>query len=505
MSESTSKTTSNTTALARIAVRITIWTSMGTYLLQFIGFAATLAMTRLLTPEVFGFFSLATFWFTLLNLRPKSGINYAAIRQSESNGELLGTYFLLDAALAIASLILSIIVGLVLAQLGYAPQMVVGLVVLMAADGLSVIVSPLSMILEKELQVSRLTLVALAAAIMAYAIAIGLALNGAGIGALVAVNVVTTVVSIGGVYVVCRRRWPQAFHMRWRFDRTLGKRLVREGLPTGLSLTALGSIVTQYDNFLIGTFVGATTLGFYDRAYRIASWPNILLTTIIVRVGFLTYAKVQNDLPRLTHAVRLTIWILMMLGIPLALVLFFGAPDIVQVLYGSRWLESGFYLRFLTIYSVVWPLFNVGFWLSVALGNSRTTVMLTIIQSGTMILVTTPLAILGGVLGTILGVGITMLVSITLSTIYVLRKLALSFYEIYGVPLIAGVTAAIMSLILTQWNTWGALNPIARLVILGIVNPATFYAVTFIFQPTIFRDRVSYILRVLRSRRTAGA
>jgi PST family polysaccharide transporter len=501
----------STSTLGRIAVRVTIWTGIGTYLNQIIGFAATLVMTRLLDPSIFGTFSLATFWFTLLNLRPKSGISYAAIRQPESNGTLLGTYWGLDAVLAIGSLVLSIVTGMILlwltttlASFVYTPLMIASVVVLMLVDGLSVIVSPLSLILEKEMQLSRLTLVSLAAAVLAYGVAIVLALSGAGVGALLAVNVVTTAVSIAGVFIVCRRRWPQAFRWRWHFDRTLARRLVRQGLPIGLSLTALSSIVMQFDNFLIGTFVDAETLGYYDRAYRIASWPNILLTAIIVRVGFLTYVKVQNDVPRLTHAVKLTLWILMILGLPIALVLFFGAPDIVRVLYGPKWSESGIYLRFLTIYSMVWPLVNVGFWLSVALGHSRTTVLLTAIQAGVMILVGTPLTIIGGIGGTILGVSMTMMLSIILSTVYVFRQLPLSFYETYGAPLLAGAAAAALSLILTQWNTWPSLDPIVRLIILGLVNPLVCYAVIFALQPTLTRERVFYVLRLLRTPKLTG-
>lgn len=100
------------------------------------------------------------------------------------------------------------------------------------------------------------------------------------------------------------------------------------------------TVMNQFDNFLIGTFVGATTLGFYDRAYRTSQWPNILLTAALIRVGYLTFAKVQNDIPRLTHAVRLCIWVITTLGTPMALAIFFSAPDLVTVLYTEKWLPS---------------------------------------------------------------------------------------------------------------------------------------------------------------------
>ncbi|HET7376444.1 MAG TPA: oligosaccharide flippase family protein, partial [Anaerolineae bacterium] len=130
----------NGSTIARIAVRNTVWVGLGSYATQIIGFVATIAITRILSPEVFGIFSLATFWFTLLNLRTKSGINYAAIRHTENNGELLGTYLALDAAFALLSLLLSVIAGLILIQYNLAPVVAITIVVLMVADGIATIV-----------------------------------------------------------------------------------------------------------------------------------------------------------------------------------------------------------------------------------------------------------------------------------------------------------------------------------------------------------------------------
>lgn len=487
-----------------MAVRITVWTSIGTYLNQIIGFVATLVMTRLLDPSVFGTFSLATFWFTLLNLRPKAGISYSAIRQRESNGTLLGTFWGVDTLLAVGSLLLSIVVGLILLwlnaalpSLNYTPLMIVSIAVLTLADGISVVVSPLSMILEKEMQLSRLTLVSLAAAVLAYAVAIVLALSGAGIGALLAVNVITTLVSVAGVLIVCRRRWPQAFRWRWHFDRHLACRLMREGLPTGLSLTALGSIVTQFDNFLIGTFVGATTLGYYDRAYRIASWPNVLLTMIVSRVGFLTFTKVRDDQARLTHAVRLSFWVLLTLGIPIALVLFFGADDVVKILYTNRYSESAYYLRFLTLYSLVWPLVSLGFWLSAALGHGRQTMFLMGAQAMTLIVLATPLTLQLGVTGTILGVIVTMLVALGLAMRYVFKQVPLSLRGVFGAHFVATMAAAIVLLALLQLPWWNSVTSLIRLALIGSCGGGTFMVLLFALRPAELKERAHYLRRAL--------
>jgi lipopolysaccharide exporter len=501
----------STSTLGRIAVRVTLWTGIGTYLNQIIGFVATLVMTRLLDPSVFGTFSLATFWFTLLNLRPKAGISYAAIRQHESNGALLGTYWGLDALLAIGSLILSIVTGFILLWLTttapsviYTPLMVGSIIVLMIADGISVIVSPLSLVLEKEMQLSRLTLVSLAAALIAYIVAIGLALAGAGIGALLAVSLITTLISIGGVWIVCRRRWPQAFQWRWKFDRHLARRLVREGLPTGMSLTALGSIVTQFDNFLIGTFVGATTLGYYDRAYRIASWPNILLTMIVSRVGFLTFSKVRDDQARLTFAVRLSFWVLLTLGIPIALVLFFGADDIVKILYTNKYSESAYYLRFLTLYSLVWPFVSLGFWLAVSLGHQRRTMGMTAVQAASLMVLGLPLTIQFGVNGTLVAVAFTMVLAFSISCHYIFQHVSLSVWDVFGAHVLALLIAIVVLVGIQQVLLWNSLHPIVRVTLIGLLGGGTFMLALFGLRPAETRERITYVMQRFRPQREAA-
>jgi O-antigen/teichoic acid export membrane protein len=489
--------------LARIAVRSTVWVSLGTYLNQFVGFGAVLAMTRILSPEVFGFFSLGTFWSSLLNLRPKAGLNYAAIRQPQTDGDLLGTYFVLDVAASAASLALSGVASLVLWQLGYAHEVVIILMSLMGIECISTLVGPLSMALEKEMQISRLTLASLIASIAAYSVAIYLAFAGAGIWSLLAVNGVTTLASVLGVYLVCKRRYPQALLVRWHFSRQMAATLLRQGIPTGLSLAAQAAIVTQFDNFLIGTFVGYATLGFYDRAYRIAHWPNILLTMVVSRIGFLTFARVKDDLPRLTHAVNLSLWVLTTLGVPIALVSFFAAPDLVQLLYGARWSQSAVYLRFLTIYSLVWPVISTGFWLSVALGHTAITVRVTVAQSLALVVLATPLTLQWGVMGTLIGVGATMLLGFGMTCWYVFRQVPLSFSATFGPPLLAGVTATVLLVGILRLPGSDSLSPLVRLGVVSATVPGIFWLTLFALQPQQMRARAQYVMGQFLGRHVA--
>ena len=268
-------------------------------------------------------------------------------------------------------------------------------------------------------------------------------------------------------------------------------------LPEGVTISSMMLAGGQSRTRAVASAagLGLTTLGFYDRAYRIASWPNLLLTTIMSRIGFLTFNKVRDDRPRLTHAVRLSLWVLLTLGLPIASVLFFGAADIVKILYTDRYNESAYFLHFLTIYTLVWPFVSIGFWLSVALGHHRQTVLFTLAQAFTLILVGTPFTLVWGVNGTLAAVSITMLLAVSLSLRYMLRQVDLAAGKIFGAHLLAaGITAG--SLFLLQlWPGWSTLFSLIRLGLIGLISFGAFGFILYVLRPQEIIDHVQYIKR----------
>jgi O-antigen/teichoic acid export membrane protein len=485
--------------IARMALRSTVWVSLGTYANILIGFVANIVLTRLLGPEVFGFFALASFWMTLLEMRSKAGLNYAAIQRPETDGVLLGTHLTLNLILAAASVSLCLITSFILMWMGYPQPVIVAVLVLALLDSLFAFTSPYALVLEKHLQLSRLVLMGLVGSLLAYGVALTLAWRGAGLWSLLAINAVTNSVAIISTYLICRRLQPQVFTLHWSFSWLLAKQLVRQGLPTGLSLTAIFSIVSTFDNFLVGQFVGYKTLGYYDRAFRTANWLNLLLTTVVTRVGFVTFAKVQNDLPRLTHTVRLALWLLTTAGIPLTLVLSLGAHNLIEVLYGTEWSTSANFMPPLVIYALAVPFINLGFWLASAVGQSRTSMLITVSQALAIIIFATPLTILFGVTGTLIGVGLSTIVALTLSCTYIFRCVPLSLNETLLKPLLAACVAASAVIAITSlfdWNGWW--GSLTRLLLIGIVGTSLFLITTFALSPTEMRERIRYLRQTWR-------
>ncbi len=490
--------TSDHSSIGRLAVRNTVWLTLFSYTGQFIAFGATIILTRLLGPEVFGIFAIGMFWTGLLALRAKFGLTQAGIRQPELNGELLGSYYGLDLAISGTSLVLGVLAAILLPQLGYAPQVSSVVVVMMIAEVLPALVNPLGLALEKELQLSRLTLTYLLSTTISYGLAIILALAGAGLWSLLVMNLVNVILGMTGTYLICRWRLPHVFHLRWQFKRTMAQHLIKQGLPSGLANMGAANIVSQYDNFLIGTLVSTTTLGYYDRAFRLSQWPNILLTQVLSRVGFVTFARVQGDLSRLTHAMRLSLWSLTTLGVPIALVLFFGAAEIVAILYGPAWVVSSFFVRFLAVYTLFTPLISLAGSLAYAVGNVRMTVWITAVQVITILIVATLLTLVFGAVGTMFGVGITVMVGFAVSALYIFRRLPLSARSVFGAPLIAIIIASLLTLFVMSRPGWNDLTALVRLIIIGGTAAGGYLISLLGLQPGETIERVRYLVRTFR-------
>ncbi|MCX6020090.1 MAG: oligosaccharide flippase family protein [Chloroflexi bacterium] len=421
--------------IARIALRGTVWVTLGNYAYQLIGFVALLYLRRLLEPAIFGLFDLAAFWVALLSVRNKIGLNYAALRQPVMNGAVMGTVFVLDLVSGLLSMtVILLAIEPLSRQFGYGAELALALSAIAAAELLAVFSMPASLALEKEMQISRNQLVTLMSYALGYAVAVLLAFAGYQLISLLSVSLVMSALAAVLSWITYTRRLPHMRHERWRFDPSLARQLLRDGLTTGLTLTLLTTIVSQFDNFLNATFISATMQGYYGNAYKIANWPNVLLTVVISRVGYSVMTRMLDDRPRLTHTVRLSLWLLCVLGGPLALTLGLGASDLIEVLYpGGKWAASAPLIQPLAATSLANAFMSVGYWLSVALGRRRFTIALAVTQAICLLLGGSLLVRPFGIYGTLIAVASASICGFVMSQWFVQTTLDMRLRDVYAV------------------------------------------------------------------------
>lgn len=487
------------TPLAYRAVRGGLWVVGSSYWTIGFGFLATLVLTRLLPPEAFGEFALAMFFVQLLRLQPRLGVGYAFAQHRGMDGQAIGTFLMLDLSAAAAGFLLMLVAAPVLSYLGYTPGVVQTSVVLALAAMAESVVSTGGTFLEKEMRFAPTSLIQSIVFPLSYLPAFWLALQDRGVWALVAQNVTYNLLFVVGTWWTVRWRMPQLWQMRWQFDARLARQFVRFGLTVGLTLLA-GLLLTQLDNFMIGTFVGITVLGFYDRAYRTAQWPSTLLNSLIGRAAFYTYARLQDDMARLQKTVTMMLWVIAMLAVPMALVIFITAPDLIRLLYGDRWLPSTLFLRILVVYAVMRPLWENAGSLFIAIGKPLLTTRFTSIQALVLAGAGLPLTIVWGALGTCVAVGMAFVTGLVLTYRQLAREIPVRVLQTLGWP------AAIAALVvLGYWvlNPLVGLNDfplVVRVAVKGVYAVVGFFGLLFVVQPRDTLERVGHVVRLARAK-----
>jgi O-antigen/teichoic acid export membrane protein len=493
----TAAETTREVPLATRVVRGGLVVALASYATILIGFSANIVMRRLVSPEAFGALAIATFLFGLLNLRAKIGLGQAFIHSPELSGRAIGTVFALDLGAGLVSGLIALIAAPVLILLGY-PSDVAWVVLALGMLGLVAAGSSTpGLLMDKELLFGRTTVITAITLALSYAPAFYLAFKGYGVWSLVAQAASQWLLVLIGFWWAARRELKTPWHLHWTFAPTLAKEYVRFGVTWGIADLA-GFLTTQFDNFLVGTFVSLTAAGLYTFAYQLALWSSVLVTTIVSRASFPTYAKLQDDRARLSKTFELSLWIITTLALPLALFLFVAAPEIIQLLYTAKWLPAVALLRFLLLASLIRPLLDDLDALLIAIGKPHLVSIAQWTQAAIVIVVAGALTFPYGAEGTAVGVDLAFVVGGLLLYRLASPYLDVRWMRALGLPLAATAVTLLAYFALSAAFNWDALPLVVRLLGKGALVAVVFYALVVALQPRTFLERVQYIWRLAR-------
>ena len=245
-------------------------------------------LARLLAPSDFGLLGMATLVIGFVNLFKDLGTSSAVIQSRDASEDLLSSVFWANVGFgALASLVL-LATSSWIAAFYHQPRLTAILRVLalnFVISGLSILQQAL---FERKLQFKILARVEMTGVMVGAMVGVGSAFAGAGVWALVAQSISSTA-SISLLLWYFSDWRPRLIFHRGEINRV-----------RSYSLNLLGFNVFNYfarnaDYLLIGKFLGATLLGIYTLAYRMMLYPLQSITTVICRVMFPVYSKLQDD------------------------------------------------------------------------------------------------------------------------------------------------------------------------------------------------------------------
>jgi O-antigen/teichoic acid export membrane protein len=107
------------------------------------------------------------------------------------------------------------------------------------------------------------------------------------------------------------------------------------------------------DNILIGKFLGASILGYYDKSYKLMLYPVQNLTNVITPVLHPVLSEYQNQVEVIYATYIKIVKVLAYIGVFVSVYCFFSSKEIIRIMYGANWDQSISVFRILSISIVI--------------------------------------------------------------------------------------------------------------------------------------------------------
>ena len=320
------------------------WSGLSTGIVTMLHFITLAILARLLSPSDFGLMGMIMVVIGFARVFVDMGISNAIIhRQNITKEELSSLYWLNIMAGVIVFFVISASTPIIMAF--YHEPRLKNLVNLAAFVFL---ITPFGqqfqILLQKELRFKQLAKIEIICSVTNSLVTIILVINGLGVYSLVWGLLISTIVRVLQLFYFCYKKWKPGWYFSWnRIKGYASFGFYQMGEQT------INYFNTNLDYLLIGSLLGAKSLGYYSLAYNLIIRPSSMINPIITRVAFPVFSKVQNDLSTLKRGYLKVLELLSSVNFPLMVGLAVLAPVAVPVIFGDQWLPSIILVQILTV------------------------------------------------------------------------------------------------------------------------------------------------------------
>ncbi len=326
--------TAETRELRRLAVR----GAAATVSAQGLAFAAQLVSTfilaRLLTPADFGVVAMVTTFSLLLMSFGPNGFTEVVIQRDKIDRFQASNLFWINCGVGLILAVGLAVGGGLLARFYRNP------LVARVAVGISpaVLITAASVthlaLLKRGMRFGSASTPDVVGRAVNTAVAILLSLKSWGYWALVAGIVAQAITTTMGAWWLCR--WIPSLPRRG-----LGTRVMVRFAVSVYGGFSANYLARNFDNLLVGWRFNAVALGFYKKAYDLFALSATQVTGPLHEVALAALSRVKHDPPRFKRYLANSLGILAMLGMAMSAILTLIGKDVVRLMLGPQWSESG--------------------------------------------------------------------------------------------------------------------------------------------------------------------
>jgi O-antigen/teichoic acid export membrane protein len=423
-------------SLTQKVTRGTAWTLSFRLVDRVIGFASTLVLVRVLSPEDFGIVAMAMTLITFLEILTLTEFSSAIIQHPSPSRDYYDSAFTLSLVLGAASTIAMLLLAQPIATFFREPRLapvVMTLSVLPLLDGMF---NMGCVDFRKYMQFQKdfiymtgrklgglIVVIPLAFVFKSYWALVGGMIAGRFVGMLLSyfLHPFRPRLSVGSAGPLFR-------FSRWVI------------LNNGLSFMS-----TRGAHLIIGRMASASALGTYTVAYEMASLPTTELAAPINRVVFPAYSKLSHEASALRHGFLRVLSLIALVAIPAGLGMAAVAHLFVPVVLGSKWAAATPVIEILAVAGAIYVVQANIESLYFSLGRPRFKALITFLEACLFL----PLAyfLLGryGLQGVAYAFLTTVCISVPVNFVLATRMIGLPLPNVLAAiwrPIVAGATMA---------------------------------------------------------------
>lgn len=317
--------------LTRRAVGGAGWSALATIARQALSVAAVAVLARRLGPAAYGLMGMAATVTALLTNFRDLGTAAAIIQRPEISRKLLSTLFWANLGFGSLLMMTVALVAGPTAWFFHAVQLKAILRVLSVSFLFQSAGTVHNALLNREMRFKPTALADIASAVAGYAVAIGMALSGFGVWSLVIANLVSAL-ALTLVY------WASS---GWRPSMMFSRDEIRQVAGFSLNLSGFGLVnyfARNADNVVVGRYLGAGPLGYYQMAYNLMMYPLQNVTSTLCQVLLPAFSKIQHDNGRFAEAYVRSCSLIALIAFPLMAGMGIAAKPLVYAVLGPKWI-----------------------------------------------------------------------------------------------------------------------------------------------------------------------
>lgn len=331
-------------ALSRSLLINTLWSFLGRFGYLAIGLASNIVLARLLSPKEFGQVAIMMFFIVIATVLAESGLSGALVRKKEATEIDYSTIFIFNLIVSLVLMLLLIFTSDYIAEYYNDPE----LNNILIASSFVLLINSLRITqntkLIKNLEFKKKSIYEFIAILIGSAVAVILAIKGAGVWALIALQLTTAIVLTGLLWFFVGPL------KSYKFSQKSFKQFYKFGINTTLA----SLLNTAFDNIyqlILGKYFSISQAGYFYQAKKLQEMPIGILQTIMQSVVYSTLSKIQDEPEKFNTLYRNIAKTFTVIVAFICMIIFYYAEFIISILYGDKWIASVPYLQLLTLAS----------------------------------------------------------------------------------------------------------------------------------------------------------